>query len=54
MTSTKWAVGIFFLNVFTVGWCQEAIRVDLEGGLAYQTRNTCAVPADEDPLTSDG
>ena len=46
MTSTKWAVGIFFLNVFTVGWCQEAIRVDLEGGLAYQTRNTCAVPAD--------
>lgn len=25
---------------------QENVRVDLEGGFAYQTRNTCAVPAD--------
>ena len=46
MTRDKWAIGIFFLSISTVGFSQDAIRADLEGGFAYQTRNTCAVPAD--------
>ncbi len=29
-----------------ISCASDRIRVDLEGGFAYQSRNTCAIPAD--------
>ena len=30
----------------SLAFCQNDFRIDVEGGFAYQTRNTCSVPAD--------
>jgi hypothetical protein len=30
---------------------QDSIRLDIEGGVAYQTRNTCAIPADSNKFS---
>jgi len=38
-----------FLSCFAAG--QDAVRVDVEGGFAYQTRNTCAIPADSNKFS---
>jgi hypothetical protein len=36
--------GLLGLSGFAAA--QDGLRIELEGGFAYQTRNTCAVPAD--------
>jgi hypothetical protein len=34
-----------------LGGAQQDVRVELEGGFAYQTRNTCAIPADSNKFS---
>ena len=47
----KIQIGLCLIGIATVATAQEKLRVDLEGGYVYQTRNTCAIPANGDKFS---
>ena len=51
MLATRFTISIPFLALGTVALGQNDIRLQLEGGYAYQTRNTCAIPADSNKFS---
>ena len=40
-----------FVAVVNSALAQDTLRIDIEGGVAYQTRNTCAIPADSNKFS---
>ncbi|MDR3688713.1 MAG: hypothetical protein P4L46_04980 [Fimbriimonas sp.] len=46
MHARRWIIGAVFSLGVAAAQTHESVRVNLEGGFAYQTRNTSAIPAD--------